>query len=88
MSDEELADEYVKEEDFVCRYDMTKSDVDEIAKEAFLAGQRSKEKQLEEKIEKMKSLLKEVYEEFGFGELVKVRNDLPTEIQEIFGRDI
>lgn len=35
--------------------------------------------------EKMKSLLKEIYEEFGFGELVKIRNDLPTEIQEIIG---
>jgi hypothetical protein len=32
--------------------------------------------------EKMKSLLKEIYEEYGFGELVKIRNDLPTEIQE------
>lgn len=36
-------------------------------------------------IEKMKSLLKEIYEEYGFGELVKIRNDLPTEIQEIIG---
>lgn len=35
--------------------------------------------------EKMKSLLKEIYKEFGFGELVKVRNNLPTEIQEIIG---
>lgn len=32
---------------------------------------------------KMKSLLKEVYEEFGFGELVKIRNNLPAEIQEL-----
>ena len=32
--------------------------------------------------EKMKSLLKEIYEEFGFCELIKIRNDLPTEIQE------
>lgn len=44
-----------------------------------LTGQRSKESQLE----KMKSLLKEIYEEYGFSELVKIRNDLPTEIQEI-----
>ena len=35
--------------------------------------------------EKMKSLLKEIYEEFGFGELVKIRNDLPAEIQEVLG---
>ena len=33
--------------------------------------------------EKMKSLLKEIYEEFGFSELVKIRNDLPKEIQEV-----
>ena len=33
----------------------------------------------------MKSLLKEVFEEYGFDELVKVRNDLPLEIQEIIG---
>lgn len=44
-----------------------------------LAGQRSKESQLE----KMKSLLKEIYEEYDFCELVKIRNDLPTEIQEV-----
>lgn len=41
--------------------------------------------ELEEENKKMKSLLKEIYEEFGFGELVKIRNDLPTEIQEIIG---
>ena len=34
-------------------------------------------------IEKMKCLLNELYSEFGFSELVKVRNDLPTEIQEV-----
>lgn len=34
---------------------------------------------------KIKSLLKEVYEEFGFSELVKIRNDLPLEIQELIG---
>lgn len=32
---------------------------------------------------KMRSLLKEVYNEFGFSELVKIRNNLPMEIQEI-----
>lgn len=40
-------------------------------------------KEFEEQIEKMKSLLKEIYEEYGFSELVKIRNDLPTEIQEV-----
>lgn len=34
-------------------------------------------------IEKMKSLLKEIYKEYGFCELVKIRNDLPLEIQEV-----
>ena len=37
----------------------------------------------EKQIEKMRSLLKEIYKEYGFCELVKIRNDLPTEIQEI-----
>ena len=40
-------------------------------------------KEFEEQIEKMMSLLKEIYEEYGFSELVKIRNDLPTEIQEV-----
>jgi len=31
----------------------------------------------------MKCLLKEIYSEYGFSELVKIRNDLPLEIQEI-----
>lgn len=45
--------------------------------------QEQKLKEFEEQIEKMKSLLKEIYEEYGFSELVKIRNDLPTEIQEV-----
>ena len=40
-------------------------------------------KEFEEQIAKMRSLLKEIYEEYGFSELVKIRNDLPTEIQEV-----
>lgn len=32
---------------------------------------------------KMRSLLKEVYNEFGFSELVKIRNNLPAEIKEL-----
>ena len=32
---------------------------------------------------KMRTLLKEVYNELGFCELVKIRNNLPMEIQEI-----
>lgn len=47
--------------------------------DGYLAAAEPREKQ----IEKMKSLLKEIYEEYGFCELVKIRNDLPTEIQEV-----
>lgn len=45
----------------------------------YITGSEPREKQ----IEKMRSLLKEIYEEYGFSELVKIRNDLPTEIQEV-----
>lgn len=38
--------------------------------------------ELEEQIEKMECLLNEIYSEFGFSELVKIRNNLPLEIQE------
>lgn len=38
--------------------------------------------ELERQNKKMKSLLKEIYEEYGFCELVKIRNDLPLEVQE------
>ena len=40
-------------------------------------------KELEAQIEKMKCLLNEIYSEFGFSELVKIRNNLPIEIQEV-----
>lgn len=43
----------------------------------------NREELKEKQIEKMRSLLKEIYEEYGFSELVKIRNDLPTEIQEV-----
>ncbi len=58
--------------------------VHEIRK-AYIAGLTQERKELQAQIEKMKSLLKEVFEEYGFGELVKVRNGLPLEIQEIIG---
>lgn len=54
--------------------------------QAYEKGALDFAKPLMQQNEKMKSLLKEIYEEYGFGELVKVRNDLPTEIQEIIGR--
>lgn len=38
--------------------------------------------ELEIQVEKMKCLLNEIYSEFGFSELVKIRNNLPIEIQE------
>ena len=53
---------------------------------AYITGAEPREKQidtLEQQNEKMKSLLKEIYEEYGFSELVKIRNDLPIEIQEV-----
>lgn len=39
--------------------------------------------ELEAQIEEMKCLLNEIYSEYGFSELVKIRNDLPIEIQEV-----
>ena len=39
--------------------------------------------ELESQIEKLKLLLNEIYSEYGFSELVKIRNDLPLEIQEV-----
>ena len=42
-----------------------------------------KVKELEAQIEKMKYLLNEIYSEYGFSELVKIRNNLPIEIQEV-----
>lgn len=43
----------------------------------------NREELKEKQIEKMRSLLKEIYKEYGFCELVKIRNDLPAEIQEV-----
>ena len=37
--------------------------------------------ELKSQIEKMKCLLNEIYSEYGFSELVKIRNNLPIEIQ-------
>ena len=83
MSDEELAKKFVEEEKYIVTYDLEQTDLDAIIIHAHLDGQRAKQEQLKSQIEKMKSLLKEIYEEYGFGELVKVRNDLPSEIQEV-----
>ena len=80
MKDEALADEYCKNE---IPFDTTecgeKLYTENDLKQAFIAGNKSKEEQLK----KMKSLIEEIYEEYGFGELVKIRNDLPIEIQEV-----
>ena len=40
-------------------------------------------KELEAQIDKMKCLLNEIYSEYGFSGLVKIRNNLPIEIQEV-----
>ena len=39
--------------------------------------------ELEAQIEKLKCLLNEIYSEYGFSELVRIRNNLPIEIQEV-----
>lgn len=39
--------------------------------------------ELEIQVEKMKCLLNEIYSEYGFSELVQIRNNLPIEIQEV-----
>lgn len=43
---------------------------------------KEENEQLKQQIEKMKGLLSELYSEFGFSELVKIRNDLPIEVKE------
>ena len=53
--------------------------------QAYEKGALDFAKPLKQQNDKMRSLLKEIYEEYDFGELVKLRNDLPTEIQEIIG---
>ena len=85
LTDEEKAIVYV--DNTRCKYNEVLSRpyvVSEIRK-AYIAGLTQERKELQAQIEKMKSLLKEVFEEYGFSELVKVRNDLPLEIQEIIG---
>lgn len=84
LTDEEKAIVYV--DNTHCKYNEVLSRpyvVSEIRK-AYIAGLTQERKELQAQIEKMKSLLKEVFEEYGF-ELVKVRNGLPLEIQEIIG---
>lgn len=51
--------------------------------QAYVDNQQKCITELEQQNMKIKSLLKEIYEEYGFCELVKIRNDLPTEIQEV-----
>ena len=85
LTDEEKAIVYV--DNTHCKYNVVLSQpyvVHEIRK-AYIAGLVQERKELKAQIEKMKFLLKEIFEEYGFSELVKVRNDLPLEIQEIIG---
>ena len=44
---------------------------------------KKRNEELEQQIEKMKCLLNEIYSEYGFSELVQIRNNLPIEIQEV-----
>lgn len=85
LTDEEKAIVYV--DNTHCKYNVVLSQpyvVHEIRK-AYIAGLVQERKELKAQIEKMKFLLKEVFEEYGFSELIKVRNNLPLEIQEIIG---
>lgn len=92
---EERTKQYMNEYEEKYNYENTKLETDNYNvvleqgyEDGYLEAAEPREKrisELEEENKKMKSLLKEIYEEFGFGELVKIRNDLPTEIQEIIG---
>ena len=85
LTDEEKAIVYV--DNTHCKYNEVLSRpyvISEIRK-AYIAGLTQERKELKVQIEKLKSLLKEIFEEYSFNELVKVRNDLPLEIQEIIG---
>lgn len=85
LTDEEKAIVYI--DNTHCKYNevLSRSYVVHEIRKAYIAGLTQERKELQAQIEKMKSLLKEVFEEYGFGELVKVRNGLPLEIQEIIG---
>ncbi len=85
MSDEELAEKYADTVKCEWENDTYWVDCRDEVTDAFIAGRQSKEEELKAQIEKMTSLLKEVYEEYGFGELVRIRNSLPLEIQEVIG---
>ena len=68
LTDEEKAIVYV--DNTHCKYNEVLSRpyvVHEIRK-AYIAGLTQERKELQAQIEKMKSLLKEVFEEYGFGE--------------------
>ena len=63
---------------------MNDYEIQKIRDISFCSGYNtSKVKGLEAQIEKMKCLLNEIYSEYGFSELVKIRNNLPIEIQEV-----
>ena len=85
LTDEEKAIVYV--DNTHCKYNevLSRPYVASEIRKAYIAGLTQERKELQAQIKKMKSLLKEVFEEYGFGELVKVRNGLPLEIQEIIG---
>ena len=68
LTDEEKAIVYV--DNTHCKYNEVLSRpyvISEIRK-AYIAGLTQERKELQARIEKMKSLLKEVFEEYGFGE--------------------
>lgn len=63
----------------ISEYDVYEDIIEKITE--FESDKRIEE--LEAQIEKLKLLLNEIYSEYGFSELVKIRNDLPLEIQEV-----
>lgn len=73
----------MNEEQTIALEELGKIETVKVYNQAYVDNQQKCITELEQQNMKMKSLLKEIYEEYGFCELVKIRNDLPTEIQEV-----
>lgn len=73
----------MNEEQAIALEELGKIETVKVYNQAYVDNQQKCITELEQQNMKMKSLLKEIYKEYGFCELVKIRNDLPTEIQEV-----
>lgn len=82
MIDEELAKKFVEEEKYVARWDMEQTDLDEIVKEAHIAGQRSKEEQLNKMI-KYAKLLQDICDVMG-GDIYMVSAGLESRVKTLW----